>query len=147
MHLPSRNLLLSAFAVLTAVSLSACVLPYRFTDAPAVAGQVVSGTTHQPVAGAIVSMTSFQSSTQTHTDQVGEFRLPALKHWGWIPYPTDGYIGRGVLRVESSGCRPYAETGVGLPVVEPFSKIKSTGTFAHDGHDLEHIHVTLTPGA
>ena len=134
-------------AVLT-VSLSACV-PYRFTDAPAVAGQVVSRASGRPVAGAVVSMTSGHASTQTRTDAGGSFRLPALQHVGLLIVGMEGYHPSGDLRVEAAGYHPYSESGLGSPESARGGPTRGFGVIEYGrvGPDLEHIHVTLTPGA
>ena len=136
------------FIAVVSLSLSACV-PYRFTDAPAVAGQVVSRASGHPVAGALVSMTSGHASTHARTDASGSFSLPALRHTGLFAVGMEGYHPSGDLRVEAAGYHPYAESGIGSPESARGGPTRGYGVIEYGrvGPDLEHIHVTLTPGA
>lgn len=137
MNTLSHSTFLLALASAVSVSLSACVLPYHFTDAPAVAGQVVSSATNRPVAGAAVSMIADKESVQTQTDQTGRFHLPAIQHWGTFAYPTDGFLdGSGSLRVEAAGYNGHTEEA---GFTNSVAKQRRTGA------ELKNIHVVLTP--
>ncbi len=136
------------FVAVVSLSLSACV-PYRFTDAPAVAGQVVSRASGRPVAGAVVSMTSGHATTHAHTDASGSFNLSALQHTGLFIVGMEGYHPSGDLRIEAVGYHPYTESGVGSPESARGGPTRGYGVIEYGrvGPDLQHIHVALAPGA
>ena len=140
MNNPCRKRLPSLIVVLVYLVLTGCV-PYHFTDAPGVNGQVVSRATGRPIRGALVSMTAeSKASTQVHTDQSGSFRLPALQHWGSIAYPSDGVSdGEGILRVEATGYQPYAGGSAegGLHHGDTFDD--------NTAADLRHVRIALVP--
>ena len=148
MNTPSTSLLL--IAVVAVCALFGGCTPYRYTEAPAVGGQVVSAATHRPVAGATVSMRAqYAASAQVRTDASGRFHLPALQRWSLFIPGMEGAHPDGVLRVEAAGYRPFQEAGIGSPQsprggpTKPFGLIE----YGRIGPDLEHIQVTLTPGA
>lgn len=142
MHAPSHKLLL----LLPAVFLAGC-FPTHWTDAPGVAGQVVSRATNRPVVGASVSMTAGSKSVQARTDQSGSFSLPAIKHWELLWLLEVGYISNGTLRVQAAGYRPVTTQEGELPDIQ---RTKSDPGVTHypSGHaDSERVRVVLTPGA
>lgn len=139
---PLRYVLVAAVASLTACE------PYDHHFAPAVAGQVMSGPTDRPVAGATVSMTAENRSVQTDTDEDGRFRLPRLHRWGTFPFADADLSGIGVLRIEAPGYRLYTEENIGRPVMLP--RDGTTGDSGNDAHqsvDWKHLRVALTPGS
>ena len=148
MNTPSISLLL--FVVVAVCALFGGCTPYRYTEAPAVGGQVVSAVTHLSVGGAAVSMRAqYAAFAQVRTDASGRFHLPALQRWSLFIPGMEGAHPDGVLRVEAAGYRPFQEAGIGSPQsprggpTKPFGLIE----YGRIGLDLEHIQVTLTPGA
>ena len=122
------------FATAASLSLSACIVPYHYTGAPAVAGQVVNQTTHQPITGAIVSMTDLTNdSVHTQTDEEGRFRLPTVRHWLLVPVPSDGFrTPEGTLHIDAVHYRSYTEQ-------VDFETSRRRG-------DLQRLHIALAPG-
>ncbi len=153
----SYSLLRTAFAAVAAISLSACVLPYHFTDAPAVGGQVVDCSSRHPIRNATVTMTANAGflqarrdsanavemiaigREQTHTASDGTFHLAAQQHWGFIPYPSDGvHDPAGALQIEAIGYRPY--------LAEETDTEYSHWIMSERGaEDLRHLQIELTP--
>ena len=130
---PSRSLLLCSIT-LAAASLSSCV-PYYFIDATAVSGHVVDRTTKRPVAGARVVLSSIRASVQAQTDQSGDFRLPALRHWTTVPLITDGFYPNGSLRIEAAGYKPYAGQEAAF----------GGGGYGTGSGGLQRVHIMLAP--
>ena len=131
---------------LSTLSLSACV-PTRWTDAPEVAGQVVSHRTNKPIVGASVSMTSGKALAQTRTDGSGNFHLPALKHWDLLWLLEVGQLSNGTLRVEAAGFHTLTTQEGDVPALHDAARVPGVTYFPTHRDDFEQVRIALTPGA
>ena len=116
-----------------ATFLGGCV-PSYLVDASTVRGQVVDRTTHQPIAGAKVVLTSARASVQTQSDPSGSFRLPALQHWTVVPLISEGFVSNGHLRIDAAGYKPYTGQETDL----------DSGYGNGDGA-VQRVHIMLAP--
>ncbi|WP_309395910.1 carboxypeptidase-like regulatory domain-containing protein [Cerasicoccus maritimus] len=106
---------------LTALFLSGCIIPHRYTVAPPVSGIVIEEATGEPIAGAKVIVRSqaesgiFHKQFQTTTNSDGRFEIPPQKvTWIYI-VPQEAYYPRAVLTVTAEGFDQFQEFDLGFP--------------------------------
>lgn len=134
-------------AVAATLLLGGC-LPECVTYADALTGRVINRASNLPVQGATVAMAAGNDTVQTHTDQTGSFRLPALRGWVLHPVFSEGCVYYADLRVQAAGFRS-ASTKVGdFPALLEGRAHEKPDVFGFqpspDGSSR--VRITLTPG-
>jgi len=99
-------------ALKIAIGLFTCCIflscfPYRYTSTPHAYGRILDNATGSPIAAAKINYDRYPESIAI-SDANGEFDLPQIKEWIWIPFgPFDALPPRGVLVIEADGYDIY----------------------------------------